>query len=529
MPTLRVLAGGEWHVVEATPGASLREMLDLTPWRVRTGCRGNGSCGLCRVQVLSEPPIPETDADRLLLSRQQLAGGVRLACQIYPSADLDVRVVNPAPPSNWSSPGYRRAAAAPVGAPRPNLPEVAHPCGLAVDLGTTNIALAIHDLESGACLSIGQGANPQAIHGADVMTRLCAAAESAAVASELQRLAADAVGDGILVCCGRDGINPRRIVAVRVVGNAAMLTLMAGGDPQWLLAPVNWTGGRQSIPQPPEIWRGKWFIHGAAEISFVEPLGGFVGSDCLAGLVAIRVREGAAPALFVDFGTNTEIALWDGHRLLVTAGAGGPAFETGLGGIALPAEPGAIHHVGIDGDGLRCSVLPDGPPRGLCGSGLVDLLAVLLGNGVVDERGRFVDGKPFEFSVEGVTFRLEKTDIDVLQRAKAALVAGIGVLCEEAGITAADLRRVAVAGRFGRYLSPVSASAIGLLPPVPAAVVEIDGDAALAGCADILLSVDAGAEADRLRDLARVVNLGHHPSFERHFLAGLYLKPQAGG
>ncbi len=270
------------------------------------------------------------------------------------------------------------------------LQEVKGPLGLAVDLGTTNIRLALLDLENGRCLAQRRGRNPQASYGADVLTRLVAAQESPESARALRELAVSAIGEGLSDLARREGIDLRRVVSLAVVGNTPMLALLAGKNHHQLLQPQHWQAPVDCQPEGAARWAEAWSIHPRADVRFIQPLAGFVGSDLLAGLVATRLLAGPAPALCIDFGTNSEIALWDGVDLWVTSAAGGPAFE--LWGLShgMPAEPGAVYRVDRGPNGaLHYQVIGGEEPRGFCGSGLVDLICRLLETGRLSRTGRF--------------------------------------------------------------------------------------------------------------------------------------------
>jgi uncharacterized 2Fe-2S/4Fe-4S cluster protein (DUF4445 family) len=530
MPELTIRISGEVHVIAFEPGPSVREILDATDFRVRSACRGIGACGLCRVRVLGGEVGEPTTNERVHLHPSLLAQGVRLSCQIKPWGNLDIEILNPAPPSNWkASPEglFRRhdAAAPPHAKSYPA--QVAHPCGLAVDIGTTNLCFTLLDLVGGRWLADRWGRNPQARFGADVVTRLAAAAESPDAARKMSDAVVEGVREALLDIASREGLNLRRIVCVTLVGNTGMLALLSGKNFSLLLQPAYWTRYVDCLPEDTAPWVAHWEIHPQAVVEVVPPLAGFVGSDLLAGLVATRFTEGPAPALFIDFGTNSEIALWNGEALWVTAAAGGPAFESSGIGWGIPAEPGAIFRVTRDeasGD-FRYRIIGDDQAKGLCGSGLVDLTACLLRAGRLDRTGRFVGGGGFSFSAGGKPMAVTKGDIDLLQRAKAAIGVGVRALCEAARTGLGDLRRVCVAGAFGRFLDVANAQAIGLLPVTPPEVVELAGNTALAGCSDILLSSVAAEQVERLRGIAHTINLSRYPRFEDAFLENLYLQP----
>jgi uncharacterized 2Fe-2S/4Fe-4S cluster protein (DUF4445 family) len=532
MPQLTVIVGQEERRVSFHPGPSLRDILEEAGYQVHTACRGHGACGLCEIRLLAgrlpEPGLNE----HLHISPEDLARGVRLACQVRPLEDLRIEILQPVPPPKWQSLSCERLAppAWPPDNPPPATPPgVKSPLVAAVDLGTSNISLALLNLTDGRCLAWRRGRNPQASLGADVLTRLTAARESPEVARSLSELAGSAIGEGLNDLARREGIDLRRVVSLAVVGNTPMLALLAGKNHHLLLQPQNWQEFIDCQPDSSAAWVAAWGIHPQAAVQLLQPLAGFVGSDLLAGLVATRLLAGPAPALFIDYGTNSELALWDGVQLWITSAAGGPAFEVWGLSHGRPAEPGAVYRVDLDARGnLVYKVIGDREPQGFCGSGLVDLIALLLKTGRLSETGRWApDAAPETVCLPGPPGPgLSLTDIDALQRAKAAIGAGIRVLAGQAGIKLASLKRLCVAGEFGRFLKAASAQAIGLWPRLPENRVEMSSDAALLGCGALLLSTPAREHLAALRQSARAVNLALAPDFEELFFENLYLKPQ---
>jgi uncharacterized 2Fe-2S/4Fe-4S cluster protein (DUF4445 family) len=532
VPHLTVLIGREEHRLFFQPGPSLRDILEEAGYQVRTACRGHGACGLCEVRLLACQTVEPNLSERLHIPPERLAQGVRLACQVRPEGDLKLEILHPAPPTKWQSVSCEDFASSgwpPTGPSSGMVQEVKDPLGVAVDLGTTNIRLALLKLENGQCLAQRRGRNPQASFGADVLTRLVAAAESPESARALSELAASAIGEGLSDLARREGINLRRVASLAVVGNTPMLALLAGKNHHLLLQPQNWQNPIDCRPEATARWAEAWGLHPRADVRLIQPLAGFVGSDLLAGLVATRFLTGPAPALFIDFGTNSEIAWWDGVSLWVTSAAGGPAFE--LWGLShgMIAEPGAVCRVVRGPDNtLRYQVIGGEEPRGFCGSGLVDLISRLLEIGQLSRTGRFSAGPGearWAVAPGTVSLDLSPEDVDNLQRAKGAIGTGVQVLARHSGVKLSHLQRVCVAGEFGRFLDVASAQAIGLLPAVPEDRVELICDAALRGCGDLLLSAAAADHLSRMRASAKLVNLALTPDFEEFFLTNLYLEP----
>jgi uncharacterized 2Fe-2S/4Fe-4S cluster protein (DUF4445 family) len=531
VPILTVKLPDEDRQIACSFGRSVRDLLDETDIRVRAGCDGRGACGLCRIRVAQgnagEPSLNELTG----LGDSLLSQGVRLACQVKADHDLEIELLNPAPPSVWRCLDEGAGPAwLPDGSGLP-YPNSGHPLGVTVDLGTTHISISLVDLSAGRRLAGRRGLNPQAASGADVLTRLMAA-QSAERAEKLSRQVIRAIGNGLRDIGSREGIDLRRVVRVVLVGNSAMIALLSGQNHHLLLQPRYWTEAIDCLPAETASWREAWGIDSEAVIEVIAPLAGFVGSDLLSGIMATRLMEQGPGALLIDFGTNSEMALWDGNRLWVTSAAGGPAFEGCGVSCGMPADPGAICRVEVSAatGELAFDVIAGAEPRGLCGSGLVDLLACLVRNGTLNNKGQFAPSVPeygFPLCRCHREIVLTKRDIDIFQRAKAAIGVALEVLLTKAGMGCHDLRRICIGGIFGQYLNVVNAQQIGLLPAIPGQFIEASGNTALNGCETFLLSADAGERLREARSRATMVNLSGCSDFDTLFLEHLYLQPFA--
>ena len=535
MPRLIAITGDAVREISFTPGPSVREILAAGDFPVRSGCSGNGACGLCLVRVESGDAGDPTRNERVLLRTDQLAVNTRLACQLAPAGDLCIRILGKASESNWRDLGPTRLIPTPARVyHRASSPshEVAY--GLAVDLGTTHISLALWDLEEGKWLSGRIGPNPQRHYGADVLTRLIAASESPERARNLAGIVLDAVRDALLDMASRGGISPGRVVRIAIVGNTPMLAILTQTDSSVLLQPRSWERPIDCRPDASQTWASALGVHPGASVEVVSPLAGFVGSDLLAGVLAADLTDDPG-GLLIDFGTNSEIALWDGDTLWVTSAAGGPAFETSQTKCGMPAEAGAIYRASRQRDSSRWHFEVIGGEsgngeraKGFCGSGLVDLIACLRDTEDLTRTGKFRDAtyrEGFPIEPSNPALRLGCGDVDMFQRAKAAIGAGIEALLGQARMRIPDLTRVCVGGAFGQYLNTRNAQAIGLLPEIAAERVELCGNTALAGCERLLLSEAAAADLAALRRRAAVMNLSQRSDFNDLFLDNLYLQP----
>ncbi len=401
--------------------------------------------------------------------------------------------------------------------------------GIAVDLGTTQLRMALWDLRARRRLAALAGTNPQVVFGTNILSRLAEARESREQALELAERVQAALGEGLALISQQCDADLRRIRKLAVVGNTAMLSLFSGENGDLLLQPDHWK--REIVCRlldSGELAR-RWGLAENARIALIQPLGGFVGSDLLANVLAVRLLHAPAGSLLLDFGTNTEIALWDGKLLWVTSTPGGCAFA---GPGILPARSGAVFRISTDPGGApRLHVIGGGRPRGLCGSGLVDLIALLLERGQVDRVGRFTgpvsqEGLPISPELPGVNLR--KRDIDSFQRSKGAMAAAMHFLLQRAGLNLADIPQLFVSGAFGQCLHIGHAQEIGLLPTIPAQRIRLAGDAALAGCEHVLLNPKPFPALAAIRNRSILINLGDSLEFEDLFIENLYLQPMTG-
>ena len=527
MPCLSVHSATGQHHINVTEGQSVRDLLDITELRVRAACGGTGTCGACVVRLIGGEVTSPTVAEFMKLSPDERAAGTRLACQLRLKGDAEIVVDQPAPPSQWKSIPPENLIEAPGGLPG----LVRNIYGVAVDLGTTHIRVALWDRQHGKRIATRQGLNPQGAFGADVLNRLEAARATPERAAELSKLARTAIVQAVRDILARDvgEVTPMlaQISQVFLVGNTAMLALLTSRGIEDLVNPAHWQSRIDCRPADLAEWQTQWYMPNA-EIVLPEPVAGFVGSDLTADLLATRLTEGPPGSLLLDVGTNTELALWDGQSLHVTSTPGGPAFE-GVGirhGMA--AEPGAISSVRAAGGAYVCETIGGSEARGFCGSGLADAIAVLVADGTLKPSGRFaVSPGPKGYPLDPANARTAITgiDVDAFQRAKAATAAAMEQLLSQAGMEWGDLRRLCVCGAFGRTLNIQNAQSVGLLPPISSALVELYADASLAGCELALQSTDGAGRFAALTAGIKATNLSLAPGYENRYIDHLRLRP----
>jgi len=524
MPVLHVRTNGGAREIPFLAGACVRAILIANGLGVRSDCGGVGSCGHCRVQILSGEMPPPNSVEIRRLRPEQLNHGLRLACELFPTSDLTLWVPALAESVRWQLLAEDDLVAIEI----PSDNEAGDGLGAAVDLGTTHIRVSVWDLGTQVRLGARMCLNPQLAFGSDVMTRLVAARGSSDAAAQISRLASQAIGGAIEQIVESAGRGSARLCQATIVGNTAMLALLSKQGCELLLKPEYWTREVDFQPATVADLKEDLRVGSSGAVSLIPSVAGFVGSDLLAGLLATELTKQAKPAMLIDFGTNSEMALWDGGTLWTTSAAGGPAFEgTGIT-CGMSAEEGAIFRVEDVGGYLQCDVIGYGAAKGVCGSGLVDVIACLLRRGALSRGGRF----SHEISLAGFSIcdndggvLLSPRDVDAFQRAKGAVGAGTADLLEKAGLEVRDIRRLCVCGAFGQHLNVPNAQAVGLVPQVPVEAVELWANSAIAGCELMLLSGARRSECGKLRAMAKNINLACEASFEKRFIDNLSLQP----
>jgi len=466
------------------PGQSLADQLFHAG--VEFPCGGESACGSCRIRVVSgEAPI--TEAMRAALTSKELEEGWRLACCADASGPVTVEV------EQWSMRVLTDEASVPI--------EPRSGWGAVADLGTTTLVAQLVDLSSGEVLGLETAVNAQARFGSDVMTRVqyelkhpgdLRVAIRAQLGAMLHRLAAG-----------------RALEEILIVGNTAMHHLFCGLSVEPLTA----------VPfLPAEIGAMRFAAGDLAwpgPACFLPCLGGFVGSDLLAGIVATHLDRHGEPRILFDIGTNGEIVVGCQGGIRCASTAAGPAFEGGRISVGMRAGDGAIDGVHVQDGSLACHVLGGATARGVCGSGLVDAAAAGLQLGLVLANGRLTSsGKTLPLS-DGVA--LTQADIRELQLAKGAMAAGLKMLGDGVG-------GLSLAGAFGNYIRAASARAIGLLPED--VIVEPAGNTALRGARMLLLEPSQREDRlDAITAMTEHVELAADPQFQDIYAESMSLRP----
>lgn len=518
MPALTLKLKDKKVQLEFESGVCALAILNTATVKVSSACAGHGFCGLCRIKVLAGEVSELTYVEQSRLSIQQIQQGVRLACQVKPLTDLTVIVENPVNVLKWKK--LHRLDR--------NALDAHDQYGIAVDLGTTHLRLSLLNLNKQKRVLAWTAFNPQFRFGADVLTRLTAAQNSEPQALELSSLVKQSLKKALQLI-PKLPISMAQIQHLLIVGNTPMLALLSHKNFQQLLEPEYWTQAIDCQIDDVGAWQTFLGLQPHAKIASAPPLAGFVGSDLLAGILATGLTRCTDCALLIDFGTNSELALWDGATLWISSVPGGPAFEGSGISCGIPAGTGAIYCISPKPDHYwNYQVIGNVDAVGLCGSALVDVIAHLLRSGLLNRNGRFKNpaSKEHLLSLSPThAIALKKQDIDIFQRAKAATGAAQQQLFKAAGLTIDQLSRVCVSGAFGQFLDVKNAQAIGLLPQIATEKIELYENTALTGCELLLSSAQAFDLFDQIRAQAQIVNMAHALNFDESFVNNLYLQP----
>lgn len=591
-------------ITRAPEGTTIFNAANWTGLAIDSTCGGRGTCGKCKVRV-TEGNAPIREADRKFLSPTELNDGWRLSCRAVLHSDCVVEIprlmgnpkaallgyghhviLNPNVAKIYlqlfepnledqvsdlarvhaalDKEGYDVHSNISLWRALPNIlrdnnfqvtavvvgnelialePDDtrAKNYGIAVDIGTTSVVCAIVNLNTGAVEAVKSDLNRQAPFGADVISRVSHTMLEPDGLAQLQARIVETLNDLLAQLTAQSGIARENIYEAVIVGNATMLHLLLGIDPE----PISVAPFIPAISQPITFRAADvgLELHPEARVSTLPHLGAYVGADIVAGILATgltRNKDGKL-RLLIDVGTNGEIVLGSVNRTLSTAAPAGPAFEGAQIKNGMRASDGAIEGVKIteQGEVILQIIGGDVTPIGIAGSGLVDGVAEMYRAGVVDASGRMIrvedargklpdalverlvtiDGvRAFRLSDAESNIVLTQQDIRALQFAKGSIAAGVEVLMQQMGVTANDLREVLLAGSFGSYINPASARTIGLVPWVPVEKIVAVGNSAGEGAKIALLSFREREAANRIPEFIEYVELSGRAEFNDIFM-----------
>ena len=460
--------------LSAQEGDSLLAVLQAAGEAPDAPCGGHGKCGKCWVTV---------------------SGEQRLACETKIFGDMEVIL-----------PAGRRTEILTDSAFVPGAADGKYTYAAAFDIGTTTVVCYLMDGREGKLLAQTSCVNPQTQFGADVISRIQYAMDKDA--SVMARCIRDALDKLVREAADQAGISPEEIGVTAIVGNTAMHHLLLEIDPKPLTVPPYMPSVREALEM-----NGASLLPSCpnSEIRILPNIAGFVGADTVGCLVATRFDRLEELTLMIDIGTNGEMVLGDRSRRIACSTAAGPAFEGAKIQCGMRGAAGAVDHVTLENGKIQWSVIGGDVPVGLCGSGLLDLVAALLETGDISESGQMLCGD--RYTLEGTGVFLTRKDVREVQLAKAAIRAGIELMCSTLGVEPKDIRKVLLAGAFGNYLNPASACAIGMIPPVLLPRIQPIGNAAGGGARLCALSSREFAYSKQLARGTEFLELASLPEF----------------
>ncbi len=599
MDEVRVTFQPSGQRVFVLKGTSLLEAAGRVGIILQTPCGGAGTCGKCRVRVVTGE-CSYTDCKDDILPAELVDKGYRLACQTKVTGELVIDIpeesmfesrqqileddsgvkmeVKPVickkyfkidPPTSEDDrsdetrlldaigeikipidllrciPSFMRShdweGTAVLSGDRLLTMEIGDTSdkayGVAFDIGTTTVVGTLFDLLTGTELAVESKMNGQIAHGDDVISRILKVREDAVALSQLQQAIIGTANDIISDLCKEASIVHEHIYEIAIAGNATMQQIFCGLNPAALgEVPFVQVFDRSLTLQANKLGL---LANVGADLFVMPQIGGFVGGDTVAGMVAARIDKWDKPVLLVDIGTNGEIVLCHDGKLLATSAAAGPAFEGARITQGMRATAGAIEKVIINDD-VEINVIGNVTPVGLCGTALIDAVAGMLRAGVLDETGRILsrdevddsmpdvlknrlidDGNNVDFLLadngDADSVYIYQKDVRELQLANGAIRAAINILLRRAGVEPSDLGYVLLAGAFGNFIRRSNARRIGLLPQVACGAIRFIGNAASLGAKLVLMSSNERRYADEMCRRTEHVDLSLDAEFQMEF------------
>ena len=454
-------------------------------------CGGKGTCGKCKVKLL-EGAIDTKPKHQQKLDQLKLSSDWRLACLSFCTEDITLEVEQfnhliLADESEFEFP------------PRDGY-------GIAIDLGTTTIVAQLIDLKTSHVLAVETLLNPQVKFGADLISRIQSCLDGHA--SQLTTLVHEAIGNMIQKLLLKYDVALEKIV---LVGNSAMQLIFANSDVTPLASypfHVKNLGERNFKPQ--EL---NWNLSCKCQVQFMPSIGSFVGSDILAGIAATKLHQKENYTALIDLGTNGEIVIGNNKQIVCASTAAGPAFEGANISMGMRAVTGAISSLELNDGKMNASVIGNTTPKGICGSALIDAVALLLQQDLIGLFGEINSGEQ-DIEIIGKV-KLTQKDINEFQLAKAAIAAGLEILARELNITVSEIDQIYIAGGFGNYINLEHVVATGMIEAESEKIIKM-GNTALIGAKMFLY--ENKQLSQEILSKTRHVNLEGNPDFQNIYI-----------
>lgn len=517
MAKLTIVKNGINRVFETGSGITVLDALRLAGENVYSPCGGNGTCGKCLVKV------SKSAKNRLSDDFETVQ-----ACKAVITGDMTVLLDDGRMQISSDIPEMLEALS-PMVQKDENANDIEYKYGnksiyksadgryygLAVDIGTTTVAVYICDCVEGKVTDVGSFKNPQAVYGSDVISRMDKIAKDAKVLAEEKRILVDEINKEINRLCKKNGIDKNLILSAAFCGNTVMEHIFAGIDPVSISV----------YPFTPKTLFDNTYcsseelgidINKNAVCMFAPCFASYVGGDIACGIISENLDSTKENIIFLDVGTNGEVGLCTDGKMYFCSSAAGPAFEGANIKYGVPGIEGAISEVTYD-SGVKYKTIGGKKPVGICGSGLIDAVSIMVKNGIIDETGAFESKDKKEFTICDSIAVTEK-DVREVQLAKSAVCSGILTLMHKAGLKEKDITKVYVAGGFGAHINPESACGIGLIPKSLNDRIEFVGNTAGKGAVRLVLQEDARTRIQKLKEKSQYIELSTDSFFMDCFI-----------
>ena len=546
---------GKKHLMQTEMGTIALSLFRETGEAIYAPCGGNGTCGKCRMYIKGELSAPDA-REQSFLTERELKSGIRLACMCRLLGDFEIIPMDEAMRIQTSSKCISYTPFPLLRAQRHGNETVfykdgsefcrtdagAKNLGLAVDIGTTTVASYLCNMDNGEILGVCGFKNPQSIYGADVISRMDKIMKDESLLAVQQKSICAAIRESAESMCKEHGVNILDVRAAVICGNTVMQHIAAGINPVSIsVAPFT----------APTLFGEEYDAHalgllpnGKAIAYFAPCFASYVGGDIACGMIATGLDACKERVLFVDIGTNGELGLSTEKGLYFCSAAAGPAFEGAHIACGMPGVLGAISEVFVCDGEIVYKTVGGAPAVGICGSGIVDALAIMLDTGLLDETGLIAekdeagafasyidedeDGDPVFMLDREKNIYICAKDIREIQLAKAAVCAGAQTLLHESGVSADSISRIVIAGGFGSHLRAASMRRIGLLPPVSIEKYEFVGNAAGAGAVAVLLGREPRDSAKTICKKSEYTELSKSAYFMERYIEEMMFSDENG-
>jgi len=503
--------------IPLTEGMSLYYALQMAGIAFSAPCAGNGTCGACKVKLL-EGNLVITKKDQQRLNKEQLEDGWRLACQAYPSESCAIYV----PKEEFAiltqyydkEGSVLKKKADSIELTQQEVSDSDGGYAIAIDLGTTTIAYELFIIATGETIRTIASSNPQRVYGADVVTRM---EQSDNGRREiLKHTLRRGMREDIAALL--EGVGAEKIKAIAISGNTAMVHLFMGysceGLDRYPFTPVT----LETIESDAIMLN---LMNILVPVLISAGISAYVGGDVLSGLVSQHFLSEENPRLFIDLGTNAEMALLDGHgKIYVTSAPAGPAFEAANLSCGVGSIEGAIRSMNIRNGEQTVQTIGEKEPVGFCGSGILEAIYELLKNNLIDETGLLTEAY-FEKGYPIGRLKITQQDIRQIQMAKSAVFSAISILTKKANLTVADIDKIYLAGAFGFHINVEKAIGIGLLPADFSGRIQVVGNASLCGTKEILRNIISREEQVITKAACEEIYLSNENDFQMIFMENM--------